>query len=87
MMDWHERITSDAETVFGKPRVKGTRISVELLLDRLADGWSVKDIIESYPHITREDAQAALAFMAENHREYPCGLGASKVFPNLLIDK
>lgn len=68
-MDWHDRITSDAETLFGKPRVKGTRISVELLLDRLADGWSVEDIIESYPHLTREDVQAALAFVAEIYRE------------------
>lgn len=65
-MDWHDRIVSDAETLFGKPRVKGTRISVELLLDRLADGWSVEDIIESYPHITREDIQTALAFVAIN---------------------
>lgn len=68
-MDWHGRIVSDAETLFGKPRIKGTRISVELLLDRLADGWSVEDILESYPHITREDVQAALAFVAEIYRE------------------
>lgn len=68
-MNWHEHITSDAETLFGKPRIKGTRISVELLLDRLADGWSVEDVIASYPHITREDIQAALAFVAEIYRE------------------
>jgi uncharacterized protein (DUF433 family) len=68
-MDWHDRIVSDAETLFGKPRIKGTRISVELLLDRLADGWSVEDIIESYPHVTREDVRAALAFVAEIYRE------------------
>ena len=43
----------------------GTRISVELLLERLANGWSVEMIIESYPRITREDIQAALAFAAE----------------------
>lgn len=68
-MEWRERITADAETLFGKPRIKGTRISVELLLDRLADGWSVEDILESYPHLTREDVQAALAFVAEIYRE------------------
>lgn len=78
-MDWHDRIVSDAETLFGKPRVKGTRISVELLLDRLADGWSVEDIIESYPHITREDIQAALAFVAIN----PPGMSVRAPSPRL----
>ncbi|MGP1679805.1 MAG: DUF433 domain-containing protein [Burkholderiales bacterium] len=62
-MDWHERITSDADTLFGKPRIKGTRIGVMFILDRLADGWSEADILDSYPRLKREDLQAVFAFV------------------------
>jgi uncharacterized protein (DUF433 family) len=68
-MEWKDRIVATPDTLFGKPRIKDTRISVELLLDRLADGWTMDDIIAAYPHITRDDVQAALAFVAENYRE------------------
>lgn len=68
-MDWKDRIVATPDTLVGKPRIKGTRISVELILDRLADGWTQEDILASYPHITREDVQAALAFVAEIYRE------------------
>jgi uncharacterized protein (DUF433 family) len=64
-MNWRDRIVSDPDILVGKPTVKGTRISVELLLDRLADGWSVEDILEAYPHITRQDVRAAPAFVPE----------------------
>ncbi|MDZ4350289.1 MAG: DUF433 domain-containing protein [Xanthomonadaceae bacterium] len=68
-MNWRDRIVSDPDILVGKPTVKGTRISVELLLDRLADGWSVEDILEAYPHITRQDVRAALAFVSEIFKE------------------
>ena len=68
-MDWRERIVSDPDTVFGKPRIKGTRISVELILGWLAEGSSIEDLLEYYPHITREDILAALAFAAEMRKE------------------
>lgn len=68
-MDWKGRIISDPRILVGKPAIKGTRISVELILGWLANGWSVEDILASYPHITREDVQAALAFVAEMLRE------------------
>ncbi|HYN78235.1 MAG TPA: DUF433 domain-containing protein [Lamprocystis sp. (in: g-proteobacteria)] len=68
-MDWRGRITSDPSILVGKPIVKGTRISVDLILGWLANGWSVEDILASYPHIAREDVQAALAFAAEMLRE------------------
>jgi uncharacterized protein (DUF433 family) len=68
-MDWKDRIVATPDTLFGKPRIKGTRISVELILGRLADGWTQEDILVSYPHVTREDIQAALAFVAEIYRE------------------
>ncbi|MBI3095674.1 MAG: DUF433 domain-containing protein [Rhodocyclales bacterium] len=60
-MDWKDRIVATPDTLVGKPRIKGTRISVELILDRLADGWTQDDILTSYPHITPEDIQTALA--------------------------
>ena len=68
-MNWRDRIVSDPDILVGKPTIKGTRISVELLLDRLADGWSMEDILAAYPHITRDDVLAALAFVAEIYKE------------------
>jgi uncharacterized protein (DUF433 family) len=68
-MDWKERITVDSDILVGKPIIKGTRISVELVMERLADGWSVADILESYPHLTREDVLAAIAFVTEIFKE------------------
>lgn len=68
-MDWRNRITSDPAVLAGKPVIKGTRISVELILGWLANGWSHEQILESYPHITREDILAALAFAAEMMHE------------------
>ena len=68
-MNWKDRIVVDRAVLAGKPIVKGTRISVELLLDRLSDGWSIDDILASYPHISRDDVLAALAFVAELYKE------------------
>lgn len=68
-MDWKDRIVATPETLFGKPRILGTRISVELILDRLADGWTQKDILASYPNVTNEDIRATLTFVAEIYRE------------------
>lgn len=68
-MNWRDHIVSDPAILVGKPTIKGTRISVELLLDRMADGWSMADLLESYPHISREDVRAALAFVSEIFKE------------------
>lgn len=69
MVDWKQHIVVDSTILLGKPIIKGTRISVELILDRLADGWSIGDIVASYPGIRQEDVQAALAFAAELFKE------------------
>lgn len=68
-MEWGHRISTNPEILLGKPVIKGTRISVELIVDRLADGWTFEQVLESYPHITREDILAALAFAAERLRQ------------------
>ena len=64
-MNWKDRIIVDTAVLVGKPIIKGTRISVELILDRAADGWTMEDILASYPHIMREDVLADLSFAAE----------------------
>jgi uncharacterized protein (DUF433 family) len=68
-MNWRERIISDPAVVVGKPVIKGTRISVELILGWLANGWTYEQIYESYPHIVRDDILAALAFTAAMLRD------------------
>ena len=68
-MDWRERIVSDPDILVGKPAVKGTRISVELILGWLAQGWTHEMLLESYPQLAREDNLAALAFATELMRE------------------
>lgn len=68
-MNWHDRIISDPNILVGKPVIKGTRISVELVLGWLANGWTFEQVLESYPHITRDDILAVLAFAAERLHE------------------
>ena len=58
-------IQSDPSTMMGKPVIAGTRITVELVLEKLAAGETVEQIIEAHPRLTREAIQAALAFAAE----------------------
>jgi uncharacterized protein (DUF433 family) len=62
-MNWSERIVSDKTVLLGKPVIKGTRISVEFILERLADGWTEEKILQSYPHLKREDIQAVFAYI------------------------
>lgn len=64
-MNWEDRITSDPEVLVGKPTIKGTRISLELIFDRLAGGWTEKEILESYPRLTRDDLRAVFAYAQE----------------------
>ena len=65
-MNWKEHISSDPEIMFGKMVIKGTRIPVELILEKLAAGNTVKDLIHAYPRITAADVQACLLFAADN---------------------
>ena len=64
-MDWRTRIVANPEVLVGKPVIKGTRISVELVMDLLAGGYTPREIIEQYDHLTREDIQACLAYAKE----------------------
>jgi uncharacterized protein (DUF433 family) len=58
-------ITSDPAILAGKPVIAGTRISVQLILEKMRDGWTIADLLNDYPHLTREQIEAALDFAAE----------------------
>lgn len=62
-MDWKDYIVSDKAVLLGKPVIKGTRISVEFILERMANGWTEATILENYPHITNKDLQAVFAYL------------------------
>ena len=64
-MNWHEHIVSDKDILLGKPTIKGTRISVELILDLLSNGWTEQMIFESYPRLTSADLRAVGIFSKE----------------------
>ncbi|MBC7891169.1 MAG: DUF433 domain-containing protein [Sphingobacteriaceae bacterium] len=58
------RIDSNPAVMLGKPVVRGTRITVELLLRKISGGYSFEEILEMYPHLTREDILAAVEYAA-----------------------
>ena len=75
---WHARKMTDVACYQGeivlkrrgsKPSVKGTRLSVELILGWLGQGWTVDMLLESYPTLSRDDVLAALAFAADMLRD------------------
>ena len=59
-----ERITANPKVLGGKPVIRGTRISVEFILDLLASDVSEDDILEDYPHLSKNDIQACLKYAA-----------------------
>ena len=64
-MDWQDHIVKDPSILAGKPTVKGTRISVELVVDLLDAGvWSEADILRNYPRLTSEDLEACRLYAA-----------------------
>ena len=64
-----QRISVDPNVCFGKPCIRGTRIWVSLILDFLASGMSVEEIIGEYTYLTEEDIRACMAYGAEMSRE------------------
>jgi len=57
-----ERIEINPAIMLGKPVIRGTRITVELILRKLAEGETVSDLLEDYPHLTAADIRAAIAY-------------------------
>ncbi|MCX7623946.1 MAG: DUF433 domain-containing protein [Thermomicrobium sp.] len=62
---WQERITRDPAVLGGKPVIRGTRIAVELVLDSLAAGWTVEQLLAEFPSLSDDDIRACLAYAAD----------------------
>lgn len=74
MVDWRKHIESDPKKLYGKPVIKGTRIPVDLILEKLSEGETMEDLLEAYPRIKKESIFAVLAFAAfsvKNEVVYP----------------
>ena len=69
VMDWRDRITVDPAICHGQACIKGTRIMAAVVLDNLAAGVGVEELLKSYPTLSAEDVQAALEYAAELARE------------------
>jgi len=63
-MRWQDYIERNPKVMLGKPVIKGTRITVELILERLGDGWTEEQLLASYPHLKAEHIRAAQAYAA-----------------------
>ncbi len=61
-VDWRDHIVSTADVLRGKPRIKGTRIPVSLMLGYLAAGHTAEDIIVEFPDLTKEQIMACLDY-------------------------
>jgi len=68
MVNWSKHITSDPEILAGKPVINGTRITVELIIEKLAEGETIDQILEAHPHIKKESVFACLAYAADSLR-------------------
>ncbi|WP_420458167.1 DUF433 domain-containing protein [Neolewinella sp.] len=64
-MNWQPYITTDPKILYGKPTIRGTRISVDLIIDKLAAGESFEYLLSAYPHISLEQIYACLAYAAD----------------------
>lgn len=71
-----ERISIDPNVCFGKPCIRGHRIWVSLILDFLASGWTIAEIIDDYPGLEDADIRACIAYGAEMSRERYVEIGA-----------
>jgi uncharacterized protein (DUF433 family) len=74
---WKDRIVADSTILCGKPTIKGTRISVQLIVSVLARGWTTEQILHEYDHLTTDDIRACLAYAADALRSGDDGGGAA----------
>lgn len=69
MKHYSERITIDAQTRFGRPSIRGMRISVYDILGWFASGMTTQDILNDFPELKAEDIQAALSYAADREHK------------------
>jgi uncharacterized protein (DUF433 family) len=60
-----DRIEIDPQVMMGKPVIKGTRIKIEMILRKFAEGATEDDLLDGYPRLTREDIRAAITYAAD----------------------
>jgi uncharacterized protein (DUF433 family) len=65
-VDWHERIIRDPKVRSGQPTIRGMRVTVKDVLELLAGGMTIGEIVRDFPYIEEADVLAVLAFAAEN---------------------
>jgi uncharacterized protein (DUF433 family) len=68
-LNWRDRISVDPEVCHGQACIKGTRIMVSVVLDNLAAGMALEEMLRSYPSLESDDVSAAVAYAAELARE------------------
>jgi len=73
-VEMEERIECNPEVMLGKPVIRGTRITVEHILESLAAGETVEELLDDYPHLAKQDILAAIGFAAR-------ALGSELVYP------
>ena len=71
-----DRIEVNPKVMLGKPVIRGTRVTVELILEKLAADMSIDEILEDYPRLEREDVLAALAYARQ-------ALGTDEIIPRI----
>ena len=81
-MSWHQFIHSDPDVLLGKPVVKGSRISVDFILNLFATGWTKEQVLKNYPNISADSLKAVFAFAAECMR--PTGHIRVKTYISVL---
>ncbi|MFQ5712755.1 MAG: DUF433 domain-containing protein [Candidatus Scalinduaceae bacterium] len=64
-MEYTKRIVSDPTIMLGKPVIKGTRITVELILRKMSEGMTIEELLKAYPHLTKKDILAAVSYSAD----------------------
>lgn len=64
MTNWKEMITADPAVMVGKPVIAGTRLTVEFIVERLADGWTKEELLANYPGLKREQIHTCVAYAA-----------------------
>lgn len=69
VLDWRDYVVCDASVLGGKPTLKGTRLSVEFVLEILAGGWDGEAVRRNYPNLTDDRIRAVLAYAAETFRD------------------
>ncbi len=74
MVNWRERIEINPDVMTGKPIIKGTRLSVDHVLELLAEGWTTDQIIDEYPGVSSDDIAGCLSYASAVIKE-------EKVYP------